>query len=61
MLPLFVIATVIFMIGFFIGKALFSKSESQIPYAIFFGLAAIIVCAATFYVGCSLIIGNTRP
>lgn len=47
-------AGIVFVIGYFIGLAVFSKSENQAVYAVVCGLVAVIVTAGVVFVGCSM-------
>lgn len=50
----------IFLVGFVIGLAAFSKSRAQIGYAMLCGFAAVLVSVAVFFAGCALLLSNAR-
>ena len=52
------IAFGIFLVGYVIGMAVFSKSREQILYVFVCGIAAVVVSAAIIYAGCSMMLGN---
>jgi hypothetical protein len=54
------IAVVVFIIGYFIGMAEFSKSKSPISCAIVCGITAVVVTAAAFYAGCAVMLSGFR-